>query len=699
MKDFRLHQRSLGFHLWRKTGTIALMTHAMIQSVGAEEAKFPMPTTVAPNTTLKVDGDTSMKGINATLKNQFESKFAATKVELAESTSTGALQALKDGKIQVAAIGRPLTEAELADGFVSVPIAFNKIGIFIGKDNPFAQSLTNDQFAKIFRGEITDWKEVGGEAGPIVLVDRPDSSDTRASFSRYPVFKAVPFASGSSALKVDKDTNESVVAKLGKTGISYALAEQVTSRSDLKIVPLHKVLPDNPKYSFSQPLSYVYQGPTPTPEVAAFLGFAQDSSNEGAIETARKATFSVEAGSAAVAPLTASASPTVSPAAPASSIAPSTIAVNPPAIDPAPGGGFDMRWLLPLIGIPLIGAWLLRGKPEEDFGGAGLGVPAVGAAAIGTAGLGALGLLGKPKTKFIVTPRNCRDAYAYWDLDSTEAKHMTDRGGRNLALRTYDVTDDDLKRPDRSQYQQTDCDDRDHDHHVKILRDDRDYVTDLGYVTAKNEWIRLATSDMYHVPSCGLETSIGTQTVATSDALSDATTVKQVRVQTADIDRPTLSTVDGVAAASGAAAIVGSAAAAGLIRDRITTETTPEVTPSSGSSANPIVSEQMGPEVGHIILVPKSDREAYVYWELNQAERDRAITDGGQQFVLRVGDAHGQPLEGNTRHSFRQYDLDEQSCDRHIHLPATDRDYFAEVGYLTRDQRWISLTRSTPVHA
>ena len=544
MKDFMLHQRSLGFRLWMTIAPIAMMTHAMTHAVRAEEAKFPMPTAVAPNTTLKVDGDTSMKGINATLKSQFESKFAATKVELAESTSTGALQALRDGKIQVAAIGRPLTEAELADGLVSVPIAFNKIGIFTGKDNPFAQSLTNDQFAKIFRGEITDWKDVGGEAGPIVLVDRPDSSDTRVSFSRYPVFKAAPFAAGSTASKIDKDTNESVVAKLGKTGIGYALAEQVTGRSDLNIVPLHKVLPDNPKYSFSQPLSYVYKGPTPTPEVAAFLGFAQDASNEGAIETARKAAASVEGGSAAapiaVAPLNASASPTVSPSASASPIAP--VAVNTPAIDPTSGGGFDWRWLLPLIGIPLIGAWLLGRKPEEDLeGGAGLGgvVPAVGAAAIGTAGLGALGLLGKPKTKFIVTPRNCRDAYAYWDLDSTEAKHMSDRGGRNLALRTYDVTDDDLKRPDRSQYQQTDCDDRSHDHHMKVLRDDRDYVTDLGYVTAKNEWIRLATSDMYHVPSCALEASIGTRTVAETDALSGATTVKQGRVQTAEVSLPT----------------------------------------------------------------------------------------------------------------------------------------------------------------
>lgn len=185
---------------------------------------------------------------------------------------------------------------------ISVPIAFNKIGIFTGKDNSFAQSLTNDQFAKIFRGEITDWKDVGGEAGPIVFVDRPDNSDTRVSSSRYPVFKAAPFAAGTMALN-------------------------------------------------------------------------------------------------------ASASPATSPATPTSSIAPATVTVNTPAVDPSPGGGFDLRWLLPLIGIPLIGAWLFRRKPEEELGGVGLGavVPAtaVGAAAIGTAGLGALGLLGNPKPNFI----------------------------------------------------------------------------------------------------------------------------------------------------------------------------------------------------------------------------------------------------------------------------------------------------------
>ena len=625
---------------------------AVIQPEISVTPAVPIPDSLPKDSKVRVDGDVSMKGMNALLKAKLESRFPGSTVELAESTSTGALKALEDGKLDVAAIGRPLTEEEKARGFVEVPIAYNKIGIFVGADNPFAMSLTNAQFAKIFRGEIKDWSEVGGAAGPIVLVDRPDSSDTRASFARYPVFKEASFSAGATATKLDADTNDAVVSKLGKTGIGYALAEQVTGKSDLKIVPLHKVLPDDPRYSFSQPLAYVYRDAA-SPAVKAFLGLAQDPANAAEIEVARKAGVgSTTTATTAAAPLNApatTAEPSTAPTVSPTDIATSTV---PATIHKSEGIGFNPWWLVPILGLPLLAFAALRGKSDENE----LPIAPIAGAGLAVAGLAGAALWGKNGTKLIAVPRDCRNIYSYWELNDAQAKEVRSQGGQTLALRAYDVTDDDLKRPDRSQFTQVDIRDGEPDRHIQIPHENRDYMTELGYVTTKNEWIKLATSDVIHVPSCDRE--------------SDRPGFIQPGTQRGTNVQSGMPNIGGAVAAGGAA--IGAASLA------------------TGSDA--------GPKASHIILVPKDKRNAYAYWELNQDDRDRVMAEGGQQFVLRISDAHGQAIDGLNHHSFRQYDLTPDSTDYHFHLPAPDRDYVAEVGYLTRDQRWIGLARSTPVY-
>lgn len=847
-----------------------------------------IPENLPSGTKIRVDGDTSMKGLNALLKSKLEAKFSGSTVELAESTSTGALQALEEGKLDIAAIGRPLSESEKAKGFTELPVAFNKIGIFTSADNPFKASLTNAQFAKIFRGEITNWSEVGGPDAPIVLIDRPDSSDTRVSFARYPVFQAAPFNAATSATKIETDTNDAVIEKLGKTGIGYALAEQVMGKSDLTIIPLHKVLPDDPRYSFSQPLTYVYK--TLTPGVQAFLGLAQDPSNLQEIETVRKSIATGAKPSVTAAALNAPTNPTpttapTDPTAPPdgttassssdSAMAPTAIAQAP--IDNGSATPGSNWWLLPLLGLPLLGAaaYLLRPKAAPIAPVVAPVVPLAGAA---LAGAGAL------KSRLIAVPRDCRNGYAYWELDEAQARDIRSQGkGQKLAMRLYDVTVDDLKRPDRSQFTQVDLKEGDTDCHFVIPQDDRDYMAELGYLNAHNEWHRVATSDVVHGPSCTLEPepsqTLLPRTIAPSEpslnevGLPDMT-VPDINVSAIDApdisapeiglpnlpNLPNLGNLGGVVA--GGAAIAGAAAAGMMAKARTETPdisspeinlpevnapnldlpnlnlpevnapnldlpnlnlpevnapnldrpdvNLPEVTapnltmpdmnpldmnrpevslpevnlpemttpepqlpdvnasnlmelapnlptfdPSnlSGSaiaggaaltgltamaglgavgmnrstessdrshddptrSSSEIRTDEIradeitetGPKASHIILVPKDKQSAYAYWEINPEDRDRVLQQGGQQFVLRVSDAHGHPLDGINQqsinqlnfnqHSFRQYDLTAESSDYHFHLPALDRDYIAEVGYLTRDQRWISLARSTPV--
>ena len=247
---------------------------------------FALPSTVVKGTVVKVDGSSSLDVPNQSLKQRFEAEFPGTTVQLNAQGSDAALKAVLDGQLDVAAIGRSLTSEERAQGLVASPLRREKIAIIIGPNNGFAGNLTFEQFAQIFRGEITDWSEVGGEAGPIRVIDRPEVSDTRQAFKAYPVFKTAPFATGATATRVPQDSTAAVIEALGQDGIGYAIASQVVGQKSVKIIPMHKTLPDDPRYPYSQPLAYVYRGPTPSPVVQSFLGFVGAPAGQAALQPA-----------------------------------------------------------------------------------------------------------------------------------------------------------------------------------------------------------------------------------------------------------------------------------------------------------------------------------------------------------------------------------------------------------------------------
>ena len=266
--------------------TLAMLAAFTIlpSSILGEQSLKPVSAQSAPTTNtaptlpsgsqIKIDGSSSLKTINQNLKDRFQKKFAGTKVETGEMGTDEAIKALEAGTINLAAIGRPLTKAEEGQGLKQVPISRYKIAIIISPNNPFKGDITLEQFAKIFRGEIKNWSEVGGAAGEIQVIDRPETSDTRRSFNSYPVFQSAPLKTGSNGVILTEDDTEVVVQNLGENGIGYAIADQVRDRTDVKIVPMHKTLPTDPRYPFSQPLAYAYKGPNPSPEVKAFLCYA-----------------------------------------------------------------------------------------------------------------------------------------------------------------------------------------------------------------------------------------------------------------------------------------------------------------------------------------------------------------------------------------------------------------------------------------
>ena len=105
-----------------------------------------------------------------------------------------------------------------------------------------------------------------------------------------------------------------------------------------------------------------------------------------------------------------------------------------------------------------------------------------------------------------------------------------------------------------------------------------------------------------------------------------------------------------------------------------------------------------GSHRSRIALVPSHAGFANALWEVASAERETALQHGGQHFQLRIYDVTDIHLDTQPAHNMQFYDdCDEFSQERYVPIYRSDRDYVAEIGYVTSDNQWLTLARSTPV--
>ncbi|MGB3190124.1 MAG: DUF4912 domain-containing protein [Limnoraphis sp.] len=222
-----------------------------------------------------------------------------------------------------------------------------------------------------------------------------------------------------------------------------------------------------------------------------------------------------------------------------------------------------------------------------------------------------------------------------WDI-SDEAKDVAkQRGGRQLQLRVYDVTNISGQEPGTTIVEQCDFDESTFDWQLE-LSGDRDYLTEVGYVTDDGEWLRLGRSNSVRVP-------------ATSTRDEDAT--------------PRNLGLMG-------AGLIGAGVVAGGISRR-----------GSGTTSS-------------VTLIPCDNEAANVYWEVADAATEDAQQRGGRQFQLHLYDVTDIPADSMATNSVQQYDFDiSLPHPEFLHLFG-NHDYFAEVGYLTDDGEWLMLARS-----
>ncbi|MBO1072661.1 MAG: phosphate ABC transporter substrate-binding protein [Dolichospermum sp. DEX189] len=244
-------------------------------------AAFPLPTTVASGTTVKIDGSTSMVTINQNLRKGFEKQFPGTKVEAVGNGTDKGIQDLLAGKVDIAAASRPLTAQEQGQKLKSVTITQDAIAVIVGKANPFNKGLTSSQIADIFQGKINNWSAVGGLSATIRVINRPAISGTHQTFKEL-VLKGANFGTTPNITTLPQDATTPLVQALKTDGIGYATFAQVANQQTARVVAIEGLTPEAASYPYKRSLYYVYKDPA-SAGVQAFLGYATSPQGQQAL--------------------------------------------------------------------------------------------------------------------------------------------------------------------------------------------------------------------------------------------------------------------------------------------------------------------------------------------------------------------------------------------------------------------------------
>ncbi len=246
---------------------------------------FSPPTTVPQGTTVNIDGSTSLVLVNQALKNGFEQKFAGVQVSTNAQGSTNGIKALLAGRIDIAAISRPLSAEEQEQGLVAIPVTKDAIAVVVGVNNNFRKSLTSTQVKGIFQGAIQNWSEVGGTSEAIRVINRPSTSGTRKIFTEL-ALNSEDFGNTSNITTMERDATTPILQQLGSNGISYATYTQVADQQTVRTVPIDGLTPEAANYPYTRKLYYAYKNP-PSEAVKAFLGYATSPVGQQIIEDAQ----------------------------------------------------------------------------------------------------------------------------------------------------------------------------------------------------------------------------------------------------------------------------------------------------------------------------------------------------------------------------------------------------------------------------
>jgi len=230
---------------------------------------------------ITIAGSTSVQPVSEVLAEAFMDENPSVKVAVQGGGSSVGIEQATKGTVDIGSSSRELKPEEKKLGLQEIMFARDGIAVIVHPSNK-VESLTLEQIRDIFAGRITNWKDVGGEDGKIVVINREAGSGTRGAFEEIvmegeELVKSIEQTS-TGAVRAAVASDPNAIGYVSLTGLS----------SDVKplkvngVSPTHQNIKDG-KYPIARPFLYLVKG-EPSGPVKAYLDFVKSEKGREILE-------------------------------------------------------------------------------------------------------------------------------------------------------------------------------------------------------------------------------------------------------------------------------------------------------------------------------------------------------------------------------------------------------------------------------
>ncbi len=223
--------------------------------------------------TVSTDGSTSMENVIGTLGEAFENDNSGVTFTYNPTGSGSGIQAVLEGRCDIGLSSRNLKEEEKKSGLTETILAYDGIAVIVNLENPVTD-LSLEQISKIYTGEITNWKDVGGSDGEIVLIGREAGSGTRDGF------ESITKTEGKCTYRQELTSTGDVITTVSGNPNAIGYASLASVKDNVKAVSVDGTAPSEEtvksgSYVIQRPFVLVTKTDTPLSEAAQkFFDFA-----------------------------------------------------------------------------------------------------------------------------------------------------------------------------------------------------------------------------------------------------------------------------------------------------------------------------------------------------------------------------------------------------------------------------------------